>query len=94
MDGFPWSVDLSARTALLSDEAIRTLDLEDYVNERYRDTLAQVPALPGEPAEDRRRREMSYLNLRWFMQTLLDRMDRASMAWGLEAPCALLRTTG
>ena len=28
---------------------------------------------------------MSYLNLRWFMQTLLDRMDRASMAWGLEA---------
>ena len=28
---------------------------------------------------------MSYLNLRWFMQTLLDRMDRTSMAWGLEA---------
>lgn len=45
----PGRVDLSARTALLSDEAIRTLDLEDYVNERYRDTLAQVPALPGEP---------------------------------------------
>ena len=85
VDGFPWSADLSARTALLSDEAIRTLDLEDYVRERYRDTLAQVPTLPGEPAEDRRRREMSYLNLRWFMQTLLDRMDRASMAWGLEA---------
>ena len=28
---------------------------------------------------------MGYLNLRWFMQTLLDRMDRTSMAWGLEA---------
>ena len=33
----------------------------------------------------KRRREISYLNLRWFMQTLLDRMDRTSMHVGLEA---------
>lgn len=85
VDGFPWSPDLSARTALLSDEAIHELNLEEYTRERYRDTLAQVPLLPEETAETRRRREMSYLNLRWFMQTLLDRMDRTSMAWGLEA---------
>lgn len=85
VDGFPWSPDLSARTALLSDEAIHELHLEEYTRERYRDTLAQVPLLPEEKVETRRRREMSYLNLRWFMQTLLDRMDRTSMAWGLEA---------
>ncbi len=85
VDGFPWSADLSARTALLSDEAIRTLNLEEYVRDRYLDTLAQVPALPEEQGETRRRREMSFLNLRWFMQTLLDRMDRTSMSWGLEA---------
>ena len=84
-DGFPWSADLSARTALLSDEAIRILQLEDYVNEQYRDTLARVPALPKEHGDALRRREMGFLNLRWFMQTLLDRMDRTSMAWGLEA---------
>ncbi len=84
-DGFPWSADLSARTALLSDEAIRVLNLEEYTRERYRDTLAQVPVLPEEAGMDRRRREMSFLNLRWFMQTLLDRMDRTSMSCGLEA---------
>ncbi len=84
-DGFPWSADLSARTALLSDEAIRLLNLEDYVRQQYLDTLARTPALPEEQGEARRRREMSFLNLRWFMQTLLDRMDRTSMAWGLEA---------
>lgn len=83
--GFPWSSDLSARTALLSEEAMRELDLGDYVEQAYQATLAQTPVLPGEGAEERRRREMSYLNLRWFMQTLLDRMDRTSMAWGLEA---------
>lgn len=84
-DGFPWSADMSARTALLSEEAIRILNLEEYARERYLDTLAQVPSLPGEYGEARRRREMSFLNLRWFMQTLLDRMDRTSMSWGLEA---------
>ena len=84
-DGFPWSADLSARTALLSEEAIRELDLEDYVHQAYLDTLARTPALPEERGEDRRRREIGFLNLRWFMQTLLDRMDRTSMAWGLEA---------
>lgn len=83
-DGFPWSSDMSARTVLLSDEAIRELDLESYAQAQYRDSLARVPALPGEAGAVLRRRQMSFLNLRWFMQTLLDRMDRTSMAWGLE----------
>ena len=36
-------------------------------------------------ATERRRLEIGYLNIKWFMQTLLDRMDRASMHSGLEA---------
>ena len=35
--------------------------------------------------EEARRREIAWLNLRWFMQTLLNRMDRTSMYSGLEA---------
>ena len=84
-DGFPWSSDLSARTALLNEETIRILDLEDYSRQRYRDSLKEAALLPGETGDDRRRREITYLNIRWFMQTLLDRMDRASMSCGLEA---------
>ena len=84
-DGFPWSHDLSARTALLTEDAIRELDLENYVRHRYEESLQEVPTLPEEKGEERRRREVSYLNIRWFMQTLLDRMDRASMSCGLEA---------
>ena len=44
-----------------------------------------MPHLQGENPEEQRRREEACLNIRWFMQTLLDRMDRTSMAWGLEA---------
>lgn len=84
-DGFPWSFDVSARTCMLRDEVIADLELGDYMHQRYADALKAVPHLPGENTQERRRREVSCLNLRWFMQTLLDRMDRASMACGLEA---------
>jgi asparagine synthase (glutamine-hydrolysing) len=83
--GFPWSSDLSARTGLLTDDAATALDLSGYVRQRYEESLREVPYLPGENGVEKRRREISYLNIRWFMQTLLDRMDRASMSYGLEA---------
>ena len=39
----------------------------------------------GEAGEDESRRIIGYLNIKWFMQTLLDRMDRTSMYSELEA---------
>lgn len=64
---------------------LRELPLQEYAWEAYRRTVEETPVLEGEGAEEKRRREISYLNLRWFMQTLLDRMDRTSMHVGLEA---------
>ncbi len=84
-DGFPWSKDLSARTVLLGEDFIKRLDIDDYVRFRYRESIDMVPRLDGESADEKRRREVSFLNMRWFMQTLLDRMDRTSMYSGLEA---------
>lgn len=84
-DCFPWSMDFSPRTMLLKDEIAQLLPLEEYAREAYRQTIAETPVLEGEAPEEKRRREISYLNLKWFMQTLLDRMDRTSMHAGLEA---------
>ena len=84
-DIFPWSMDFGPRTMLLKDEVLNELPVREYALEAYRRTLAETPALEGEGGEEKRRREISYLNLRWFMQTLLDRMDRTSMHVGLEA---------
>lgn len=84
-DCFPWSMDFTPRTMLLRDEIASSLGLEEYAREAYRKTVDETPVLPGESAEEKRRREISYLNLKWFMQTLLDRMDRTSMHVGLEA---------
>lgn len=84
-DGFPWSHDISARTFLLKDEWISNLDLENYSYELYQTSLAKAPLLSGENGEACRRRQIAYLNIKWFMQTLLDRMDRAGMYSGLTA---------
>lgn len=84
-DIFPWSMDFSPRTMLLKEELVHLLPLEEYAKAAYRQTVAETPRLAGEAAEENRRREISYLNLKWFMQTLLDRMDRTSMHTGLEA---------
>ncbi len=83
--GFPWSLDFSPRKALLSDEVLRELPLEAYAMEACENTLRQTPRLPGEEPVRARQREIAWLNLRWFMLTLLDRMDRTSMYSGLEA---------
>ncbi|MCI8515587.1 MAG: asparagine synthase (glutamine-hydrolyzing) [Hungatella sp.] len=82
---FPWTMDLKARQVLLDDSFLEGLGMEAYVEKTYEESLAQVPKLPGESPTEARRREISYLNLVWFMQTLLNRMDRTSMYSGLEA---------
>ena len=84
-DGFPWSADIDARTAFLDNDVMKSLDLSSYSHARYEESLKKTPHLPDETAEEYRRREIAYLNIKWFMQTLLDRMDRTSMYSGLEA---------
>ncbi|MDR2043414.1 MAG: asparagine synthase (glutamine-hydrolyzing) [Clostridium sp.] len=82
---FPWSYDLDARTALLKKEFLEFLELPEYVREAYDRSVAETPRLEGDHPAERRRREISWLNIRWFMATLLNRMDRTSMYSGLEA---------
>ena len=84
-DSFPWSMDMNPRKVLLSEDVIHALPLEEYAHAAYERTIHETPVLEGESREEKRRREISYLNLRWFMVTLLDRMDRSSMYSGLEA---------
>ncbi len=81
---FPWSPDLSIRKSLLIPEIADAIHLDDYVNQRYEESIAAVPVFEGDSAQEKRRREISFLNINWFMSTLLDRKDRASMASGFE----------
>ena len=81
---FPWCYDLSMRINALKPAVAETLDLEEYSRMRYDETIAETPCFEGDNEEEKRRREISYLNINWFMSNLLDRKDRMSMASGLE----------
>ncbi|MEZ0070611.1 asparagine synthase (glutamine-hydrolyzing) [Streptacidiphilus sp. MAP12-20] len=73
-----------APNALLAPGLLAKLDIPGYQRARYEEALADAPRLAGETSLERRMREVSYLHLTRFVQILLDRKDRASMATGLE----------
>ena len=91
-DTFPWMAAIRALApdqqdpagSLLAPDLAGKLDLAAYRDAAYRQALTEVEHLPGESPQEYRMREISYLHLTRFVQILLDRKDRMSMAHGLE----------
>ena len=81
---FPWSIALSERQQLLNPDISKKIDLKEYVDFRYNESLKEVTILDSDSKDTAEKRKISYLTTRWFMQTLLDRSDRMSMYNGLE----------
>jgi asparagine synthase (glutamine-hydrolysing) len=69
---------------ILDPDLAKLLDLPGYEADTYRTALGEVEHLPGADPGERRMREMFYLHLTRWVQVLLDRKDRLSMAHGLE----------
>lgn len=82
---FPWTPFLDPRKKVLSDDLIRQLHMDEYVKRIYDQSVSEIPVLPRENETEANRRRIAYLNIRYFMQTLLNRMDRTSMHSCLEA---------
>ncbi|HWR19902.1 MAG TPA: asparagine synthase (glutamine-hydrolyzing) [Clostridia bacterium] len=80
---FPWSGAIMEREALLTPR-LKSLGLPDYVEERYQKTVNAALLSGDESPADVKHKVMFYLNLKWFMQTLLTRKDRMSMFSALE----------
>ena len=80
-DGFPWAQNTDVRVCMMENHGEHG---RDFVNDLYITTLRETDILPGTLPVERRTKEMVNLNMRWFMQTLLDRKDRMSMFHGLE----------
>jgi len=91
-DMFPWHAGLAMARgdqadpvpSLLDPQLATTLDLPGYRDAAYRQALSEVEHLPGEDPVEYRMREMFHMHLTRFLQILLDRKDRLSMAHGLE----------
>ena len=81
---FPWSIAISERQNLLNSDISKQVNLKEYIDFRYHESLDKVEILDCDSKDTAEKRKISYLTLNWFMQTLLDRSDRMSMYNGLE----------
>jgi asparagine synthase (glutamine-hydrolysing) len=80
--GFPWAQSTDYRSTFLNKDI--NIDANEYVNGLYDEYISEAPKYRTDGDVDTRMKEMVYLNMNWFMQTLLDRKDRMSMYSGLE----------
>jgi asparagine synthase (glutamine-hydrolysing) len=85
---FPWLTGAArgvlSPTRVIDPDLLERLDLPAFQADSYAQAIAETPVNPDEDARERRMREVSYLHLTRFVQFLLDRKDRMSMAVGLE----------
>ena len=81
---FPWSIAISERQQLLNPEIAKKVNLKEYIDYRYNESLEDVEILDTDTDETKEKRKISHLTLNWFMQTLLDRSDRMGMYNGFE----------
>ena len=79
---FPWSANQDIRRSILKKGILP--HGEEYVKQKYKDTILLAEKLTTDSKLNSRMREMFMLNFYWFMQCLLDRKDRMSMDCGLE----------
>ncbi len=81
---FPWSIAIDERQKLLNPSIGSKVNLRNYIDYRYNESLSEVEILDCDTDETAEKRKISHLTLNWFMQTLLDRSDRMSMYNGFE----------
>jgi asparagine synthase (glutamine-hydrolysing) len=88
---FPWismhnrsNGGVNPAVDILDPDLAKLLDLPGFEADSYRSAIGEVEHLPGADPQERRMREIFYLHLTRWVQVLLDRKDRLSMAHGLE----------
>ncbi len=80
---FPWANSIEYRKNILKP-SLKDLPIEEYVKQTCRDSINKIDKLPKESHDDRIIRELTYLNIKYQMLTLINRKDRMTMSNSLE----------
>jgi asparagine synthase (glutamine-hydrolysing) len=81
---FPWQGSGLRLWDFLCDKARARAGGAGEEATRYRQLIAEVPRLDGEPPEAQRMRELFYLGMQGPLNIVVERKDRMSAAWGLD----------
>lgn len=83
-DSFPWALSKDIRKQIVKKGILEGDELVGYIEYRYNETLKDVTKLDKNDFFNNRFRNINYLTVKWFMNTLVERTDRMSMANSLE----------
>lgn len=81
---FPWIRNIDFREEILTDEYRQKLKLREYIENEYNMAINEAPILDEKNKLDTKHKQLSYLNIKYFMTNLLDRKDRMTMSSSLE----------
>jgi asparagine synthase (glutamine-hydrolysing) len=83
-DFFPWIHDPDSRVFFFNSGFAKPMQGLEYVKQMYLDSKNECPLVSKESQNMRTSRIATWLSVKWFMSSLLERKDRMSMASGLE----------
>ncbi len=81
---FPWIRNLDYKESLLNPKYREKLHLKEYVMAEFDRAIKATPILPSDSKTTIRQRQLSYINMKYFMTNLLDRKDRMTMGASIE----------
>lgn len=84
IEGFPWIRNIEQRIDLVRDDIKDKIDLKAYLNRKYEECIKEAPLGEDDTDLEKRELQMNYLNLKYFMTTLLHRKDFMTMGSSLE----------
>ena len=80
---FPWLDSIESRNKLLKKELQKELKLKEFMRAQYDEILKEVPKTKNKKEQEYK--NLFYLNMTYFMTTLLERKDRMTMRGKIEA---------
>ena len=82
---FPWSINLTPRLALLNDDLISCIPLGECVQDAYQSSCKEIGIDGTATPKELLHQKHFYLTIRYFMQTLINRGDRAAATNSMDA---------
>ena len=79
---FPWALSDDIRSNMLKENICKNYDIKEYIKESYDNTLKNVELNSSNEMENKFRKT-NYLTIKWFMNTLIERTERAASASSL-----------
>lgn len=80
---FPWSTNTDIRENIINKNIAGCEEVKNYIGLRYQKSTSETPVFGGDTKEEMLQRQMSHINLNWFMYSLGARSERCGAFGGV-----------